>query len=82
MKRFFSEFRGNSVLRAKNRLKTVISRDRMNVPDSATADKIRKDIISVLTKYTGGNSEAITVCVKNVSQSLCWLEATVSVDMV
>lgn len=77
---FFSKKKGSSVLQAKNRLKSVISYDRMNMLENSTMEKIRKDVTSVLTKYTGGNSRAVKVTVKKCSPSYCSLEATVSID--
>ena len=82
MIRFFSKGKGGSVLQAKNRLKSVISYDRISMDENSTTEKIRKDIISVLTKYTGGNSRLVEVTVKKCSPSYCSLEATVSMDAV
>ena len=80
MIRFFSKKTAGSVLLAKDRLKSVICRDRINMAESCTIEKIRKDIISVLTDYTGGNTGAVTVRVKKHTQSHISLEATVSMD--
>ena len=80
MIRFFSKMKGSSVTEAKNRLKSVISNDRINLSENTTAEKIRKDVTAVLVKYAGGNSQCVKVLVKKHSQSQCYLEATVSVD--
>ena len=80
MIRFFSKKRATSVVLAKDRLKSVICRDRINAVEVSTIEKIRKDVISVLTDYTGGNSGAVNVCVKKYSQTHIHLEATVSMD--
>ena len=80
MKLFFSKREGYSVLQAKSRLKSVISRDRKNMLENSTMEKIRKDVTAVLIKYTGGNPRAVNVTVKQCSASYCSLEATVSVD--
>lgn len=77
---FFSKKKSSSVLQAKNRLKSVIGYDRMNMLENSTMDEIRKDVTSVLTKYTGGNSRKVKVTVTAFSQSYCSLEATVSID--
>ena len=77
---FFSKKKSSCVLHAKNRLKSVIRYDRMNMLENSTIEKIRKDVTSVLTKYTGGNSDGVKVTVKKLSPSGCSLEATVSID--
>ena len=80
MIRFFSGKKRDCVLLAKNRLKSVISYDRMSMHENSTMEKIRKDVTSVLTKYAGENSDKVKVTVKKFSPSYCSLEATVSID--
>lgn len=52
MKRFFSKITASSVKEAKNRLKFIVNNDRINVSESKTLEKMRKDVVAVLLKYT------------------------------
>ena len=49
---FFSKISPRSVQDAKNRLKSVINNDRINVSENKTSDKIRKEVTAVLLKYS------------------------------
>lgn len=79
MKRFFSRFKSSSSIDAKNRLKSVIKNDRINTSGDVSMDKIKKEVTAVLAKYAGGDSNSVTVLVKNCSPSHYCLEATVSI---
>lgn len=52
MRRFFRRMSETSVTYAKNRLKSVINNDRINVSENKTSDKIRKEVTAVLLKYS------------------------------
>ena len=48
--RFFSKISPRSVQEAKNRLKSVIINDRMNVSEDMTLEKIRKEDLTLMRK--------------------------------
>ena len=57
MMRLFKKISSQSVKDAKNRLKSVINNDRMNVSYDMTLEKIRKEVSAVLLKYTKQNAQ-------------------------
>ena len=50
--RFLKKISACSVNEAKNRLKSVINNDRINVTYSSTLSKIKKEVTAVLMKYS------------------------------
>lgn len=57
MKIIFFHVRNKSSVTAKSRLSSVIRNDRMIASHSATMEKIRKEVASVLKKYASDDSE-------------------------
>ena len=57
MMRFFSRMNSHTVRSAKNRLKSVIINDRMNVSYDMTMEKMRKEVSAVLEKYAPQNAQ-------------------------
>ena len=80
MIRFFSRISGQSVQDAKNRLKSVIINDRMNVSNDMTLEKIRKEVSAVLYKYASKNAQPPQVSVTCSQGSLCLLSASVPLE--
>ncbi|MBQ8808124.1 MAG: cell division topological specificity factor MinE [Clostridia bacterium] len=80
MKRFFAKISGRSVTEAKNRLKSVIKNDRINISQSITLEKMRKEISAVLLKYASGNGQPPQVSVTYQSEALCLVSATVPIE--
>lgn len=78
MMRFFSRMNSHTVRCAKNRLKSVIINDRMNVSYDMTIEKMRKEVSAVLEKYAPKNAQpqvSVTcseglVCLVNASLPL------------
>lgn len=52
MRRLFLNLKIKSKSIAKDRLCSVIKSDRINLKESAVIEKMRKDIVNVLSKYT------------------------------
>jgi|GEM_PF-1849514 len=82
MIRFFSKISASSVKEAKNRLKSVINSDRINVSQSKTLEKMRKEVMAVLVKYTPENAQPPHLTVSCQSGTEYVLEATVAIDNV
>lgn len=61
MRRFFRKISETSVTYAKNRLKSVINNDRINVSQNKTMDKIRKEVTAVLLKYSKEQQPEVSV---------------------
>lgn len=61
MRRFFRRMSETSVTYAKNRLKSVINNDRINVSENKTSDKIRKEVTAVLLKYSKEQRPEVSV---------------------
>ena len=80
MRNIFSIIKGTSGKEAKNRLKSVISTDRIKLSENSTTEKMRKDVTSVLLKYAGMNSNAVRVDISYDSNRLCSLNATITMD--
>ena len=57
MMRFFAKISSHTVRDAKNRLKSVIINDRMNVSCDMTMEKMRKEVSAVLEKYAMKNAQ-------------------------
>lgn len=79
MIRFFSKISNHSVQDAKNRLKSVIINDRMNVSDNMTLEKIRREVSAVLAKYTPKNAQPPQVSVTCSQGAICLLSASVPI---
>lgn len=80
MIRFFSKISNHSVQDAKNRLKSVIINDRMNVSNNMTLEKIRKEVSAVLEKYASKNSQPPQVSVTCSQGTVCLLSASVPIE--
>ncbi len=61
MRRFFRKMSETSVTYAKNRLKSVINSDRINVSQNKTLEKIRKEVTAVLLKYSKEQMTEVSV---------------------
>ena len=57
MRVFFARLKSQSVTEAKNRLKSVIKNDRINVTQSKTLEKMKKEVSAVLEKYAPKNAQ-------------------------
>lgn len=51
MRMFFARLKSQSVTEAKNRLKSVIKNDRINVTQNKTLEKMKKEVSAVLLRY-------------------------------
>ena len=80
MIRFFSKISGHSVQDAKNRLKSVIINDRMNVSNDMTLEKIRKEVSAVLYKYASKSAQPPQVSVTCSQGSMCLLSASIPLE--
>lgn len=80
MIRLFSKITNRSVQEAKNRLKSVIINDRMNVSHNMTLEKMRKEVSAVLGKYATKNAQPPQVSVTCQNGTLCFLSASVSIE--
>ncbi len=75
--RFFSKLKPHTVREAKNRLKSVIINDRMNVSEDLTLEKIRKEVSAVLGKYAPKNGYPPDVSVTCQNGAMCLVSASV-----
>ena len=80
MIRFFSRISGHSVQDAKNRLKSVIINDRMNVSNNMTLEKMRTEVSAVLYKYASKNAQPPQVSVTCNQGAVCFLSASVPLE--
>ncbi len=55
MRMFFARLKSQSVTEAKNRLKSVIKNDRINVTQNKTLEKMKKEVSAVLHRYCTDN---------------------------
>ena len=55
MRLFFAGTKRQSVTEAKNRLKSVIKSDRINLAENKTLEKMKKEVSAVLLKYCKGS---------------------------
>lgn len=76
---FFSKISPRSVQDAKNRLKSVIINDRMNVSEDMTLENIRKEVSAVLMRYSHKGAQPPQVSVTCQNGTLCMLSATVPI---
>ena len=79
MRRFFSRINSHTVQDAKNRLKSVIINDRMNVSYDMTMEKMRKEVSAVLVKYARKNAQP-QVSVTCNNGSICLVNASVPIE--
>ena len=75
--RFFSKIKPHTVQEAKNRLKSVLINDRMNVSEDMTLEKIRKEVSAVLGKYVSKNAYPPEVSVTCQNGAVCLISASV-----
>lgn len=80
MIRFFSKISNHSVQDAKNRLKSVIINDRMNVSENMTLEKIRREVSAVLVKYMPKNAQPPQVSVTCSQGTVCLLSVSVPIE--
>ncbi len=80
MIRLFSKITNRSVQDAKNRLKSVIINDRMNVSHNMTLEKMRKEVSAVLSKYASKNAQPPQVSVTCNQGAICILSASVPLE--
>lgn len=80
MIRLFSKITNRSVQDAKNRLKSVIINDRMNVSHNMTLEKMRKEVSAVLYKYASKSAQPPQVSVTCQNGTLCVLSASVPIE--
>lgn len=78
--RFFKKISHSSVTDAKNRLKSVIKNDRMNVSLDRTVEKMRKEVSAVLAKYMNKTAGTPQVSVTWQGGAVCVLSATVAIE--
>lgn len=79
MMRFFSKISPRTVQDAKNRLKSVIINDRMNVSEDMTIENIRKEVSAVLCKYVPNSEHPPQVSVRCSQEEICFVSATVPI---
>ena len=72
----FKKISSHSVKDAKNRLKSVIINDRMNVSYDMTLEKIKKEVSAVLLKYTTKSAQP-RVSVSCEGGSVCLVSASI-----
>lgn len=77
MKLFFAGFGRCSVTEAKNRLKSVIKNDRINIAQNRTLEKMKKEVSAVLAKYCTSPPQ---VSVKCTGGEVYKLSAYVSIE--
>ena len=61
MRMFFLNLKMKSKNVAKERLSTVINSDRINLKESAIIEKMRKEILGVLSKYTDDTTPELKI---------------------
>lgn len=79
MIKFLSKISSRSVQDAKNRLKSVIINDRMNVSYDMTLEKMRKEVSAVLEKYAPKNAQP-QVSVTCEGGAICLVNASVLIE--
>ena len=62
MRLFFARLKSQSVTEAKNRLKSVIKNDRINVTQSKTLEKMKKEVSAVLARYCNAVPQVSVTC--------------------
>ncbi len=79
MRMFFARIKSQSVTEAKNRLKSVIKNDRINVTQSKTLEKMKKEVSAVLLNYSLNSKEPPRVSVTCENGTLLVLRAYVPI---
>ena len=79
MMKFLSRISSRSVQDAKNRLKSVIINDRMNVSYDMTLEKMRKEVSAVLEKYAPKNAQP-QVSVTCEGGAICLVNASIRLE--
>lgn len=79
MKMFFARFKNRSVTEAKNRLKSVIKNDRINVAQNKTLEKMKKEVSALLLKYTPCGEQPPQVSVICENGTVCVLSAYIPI---
>ena len=79
MRKFIFRINSHTVHSAKNRLKSVIINDRMNVSEDMTLEKIRKEVSAVLSRYAHTSAQPPEVSVTCQNGTLCMLSAVVPI---
>ena len=79
MRKFIFRINSHTVHSAKNRLKSVIINDRMNVSYDMTLEKMRKEVSAVLEKYTHKNAQP-QVSVNCSEGNICILSAMLPLE--
>ena len=80
MRMFFSKISRSSVQEAKNRLKSVIKSDRINLSCDNTMEKIKKEVSAVLEKYAANPSKPPHVSVTCQQGTVCIVAASVALE--
>ena len=75
----FRKISSHSVKDAKNRLKSVIKNDRINVTQSKTLEKMKKEVSAVLLNYSLNSKEPPRVSVTCENGTLLVLRAYVPI---
>ena len=70
---FFFGKKSDSGVEAGKRLRQVINKDRLNVSGNKTVEKIRREIIDVISKYSNEETAESGVRVSAVSGGECML---------
>ncbi len=79
MRMFFARLKGQSVTEAKNRLKSVIKNDRINVTQNKTLEKMKKEVSAVLLNYSMNHGQPPQVSVTCENGTLLVLRAYVPI---
>ena len=77
MRLFFAGTKRQSVTEAKNRLKSVIKSDRINLSENKTLEKMKKEVSAVLLKYCNGSESPPRVSVACTQDAVYILSATI-----
>lgn len=79
MRRLFFTMARSSSAEAKNRLNAVIKRDRQTLLQTNKTEKIRKEVMAILGKYTAENAP-VPVVTASLKGGNCTLSAVVSLN--
>lgn len=79
MRMFFARLKSQSVTEAKNRLKSVIKNDRINITQSKTLEKMKKEVSAVLLNYSLDSKEPPRVSVTCENGTLLVLRAYIPI---
>jgi len=79
MRKLFFAMACSSSAEAKNRLNAVIRRDRQSLLQSNKTEKLRKEVMAILSKYTAENAP-VPVVTASLKGGNCTLSAVVSLN--